>query len=200
MYEKNDVVRQFEETIAQYAGSKYGVAVESGSAAIFLSCLYSKVGEVTIPKKTYHSVPCSIIHAGGKVRFSSEEWSGAYQLKPYPIIDSAIRFKKGMYIPGTFYCLSFHAAKHLPIGRGGMILLDDLEAAEWLRKVRIDGRSEVSRHEDKINMLGWNMYMTPEQAARGLTLFYHNIKDDMPDLKIEYQDLSQFKVYGGNNA
>jgi len=196
-YERNDVIRQFEETIANYAGAKYGIAVESCSAALFLSCLYLKVGKVTIPKKTYHSVPCSIIHAGGKVKFSNDKWSGIYQLKPYPIWDSAIRFKRDMYIPSTFYCLSFHYAKHIPIGRGGMILVDDIEAAEWLRKARHDGRSEVPRHEDKITMLGWNMYLDPELAARGLALFYFITQDnkDLPDLKINYEDLSQFKVY-----
>jgi len=58
-------VAEFEEAIAHFAGAKYGVAVESGTAAIFLSCVYMGVGTVTIPKHTYPSVPCSIIHAGG---------------------------------------------------------------------------------------------------------------------------------------
>src|SRR3990167_9425967 len=131
MYERNHVVRQFEKTIAEHCGAPYGIAVESCTAAIFLCCFYSKVKEVHIPKRTYHSVPFSIIHAGGTVRFTDLKWKGAYQLKPYPIIDSALRFKKDMYKPGEFQCLSFQYSKHIPIGRGGMILTDSKKAAEW---------------------------------------------------------------------
>lgn len=197
MYERNDVVRQFESTIADYAGARYGVAVESCSSALFLSCLYCKVKEVTIPKRTYFSVPCGIIHAGGKVKFDNRRWSGAYQLKPYPIWDSAVRFRRKMYIPNTLYCLSFQASKHLPIGRGGMILTDSQKALEWFRRMRFDGRAEVPKEQDCVTLCGWNMYMTPEQASRGLDLFYWRIhaKDDLPDIKGDYMDLSKVPAY-----
>lgn len=191
------IVREFEEKIAEYAGAKYGVAVESCSAAIFLSCLYCKVEEVEIPKFTYPSVPCSIIHAGGRVRFSDEVWQGVYELKPYKIYDGALRFKKGMYIDG-FLCLSFHVGKHLPIGRGGMILTDSLEASQWLKRARFDGRGEMPLNEDDFFMLGYNMYMTPEQAARGLQLFNLIKNKDLEDLpadKQNYPDLSRYKIY-----
>ena len=89
-----EIVRQFERTIAEYAGSKYAVSVDTCTAALFLCCTYLKVGEVTIPKRTYVSVPCEIIHAGGKVKFSDTEWRGTYRLEPYPIIDSALRFRR----------------------------------------------------------------------------------------------------------
>jgi dTDP-4-amino-4,6-dideoxygalactose transaminase len=200
MYERNDVIRQFERTIADYCNAPYGVSVESCSAAIFLSCLYLKVKEVTIPKKTYFSVPCGIIHAGGKVKFVDKEWSGAYQLEPYPIWDSAVRFKKNMYLPGSFYCLSFQTSKHLPIGRGGMILCDNLEAVEWFRRMRFDGRDEIPKERDDVTLVGWNMYMTAEQAARGLDLFYWKIygREDLPDIKQNYMDLSKVKAYQGD--
>ena len=69
-------VREFEEIVAGYAGSKYAVAVDSCTNAIFLACTYLNVRdkEITIPKRTYVSVPCSIMHAGGKVRFEDKEW------------------------------------------------------------------------------------------------------------------------------
>ena len=197
MYERNNVIRQFEETIATHCGAPYGIAVESCSAALFLCCLYCKVQEVHIPKKTYHSVPCGIIHAGGKVKWSDEEWSGAYQLKPYPIWDSAVRFKRDMYIPGSLYCLSFQSSKHLPIGRGGMILCDDIKTEIWLKKMRFDGRREIPKEKDKVDVVGWNMYMTSDQAARGLELFYWRFfgRPDQPDIKQDYMDLSTIGVY-----
>ena len=193
MYERNNVIRQFERTIAKYCSAPYGIAVESCSAALFLCCLYCKVKEVTIPKRTYFSIPFSIIHAGGKVRFSNLHWKGAYQLKPYPIIDSAVRLKMNMFKLGFFHCLSFQYSKHLPIGRGGMILTDNKKAAEWFRLVRADGRAEVVKEQDYVELIGYNYYMTPEQAARGLSLFYWRIynRKNLPDIKMKYADLTK---------
>lgn len=195
------IVAEFEERIAEWAGSKYAVAVESGTAALFLSLQYCKkkgiLSWVEIPRFTYPGVPCSIIHAGGKVRFTNEKWEGVYELKPYGIIDGALRFKKGMY-KGGLHCLSFHVKKHLPIGRGGMILTDDKDAYEWFKKARFDGRNPVPLQEDNFTMLGWNMYLQPADAARGIQLFEVMRDKDIPDLKVEdqkYPDLSKFKIY-----
>lgn len=191
MYERNNVVRQFEKTIAKHCGAPYGIAVESCSAALFLCCLYLKVKEVTIPKKTYFSVPMGIFHAGGRVRYEDLKWSGAYQLKPYPIIDSAMRFKKRMYISGMFICLSFHYAKHIPIGRGGLILTDSKKAATWFRLMRNDSRREIPKEKDRVKLLGWNFYMMPEQATRGLSLYYWRIynQKDPTDLPMTHGDI-----------
>lgn len=192
MYERNNVIRQFERTIAKHCGAPYGVAVESCSAALFLCCVYLRVEEVILPRKTYFSVPMGIRHAGGKVLYTDQKWRGAYQLHPYPIIDSAMRFKKGMYRTGYFHCLSFQYSKHIPIGRGGMILTDNKKAVAWFRKMRNDGRREIPKERDRVRLFGWNMYMTPEQAARGLSLFYWRIhgQKDPPDLKMTHGDIS----------
>ena len=196
-----EVVNQFEEIIADYSGSKYAVAVDSCCNAIFLCCIYKSVKDgfpVGIPRFTYPGVVCSIIHAGGKTSFHDIKWSGQYFLGRYNIIDSALRFKEGMYCGEGLMCLSFHAKKHLPIGRGGMILTDNKKAYEWFKKARFDGRSEVPLYKDKIKFVGWNMYMTPEQAARGLMLF--DLIKDKSLLDIDwktqgYPDLSKIKAY-----
>ena len=174
-----EIVNKFEETIAEYAGSKFAVAVDSCCNALFLSLVYRGVkgGHVSIPKYTYPGVACSIIHAGAKIIFKDTKWKGAYALAPHDIVDSALRFRKGMYVERTLYCISFHAKKHLPIGRGGMILTDSQMAYKWLRKARFDGRNNVPLSDDNIDMVGWNMYMTPEQAGRGLMLF--DLKKDL---------------------
>lgn len=192
------VVGEFEKIIADYAGSRYAVAVESGTAGLFLSCLRRQVKEVSIPKFTYPSVPCSIIHAGGTVKFTDEDWQGTYELSPYGIIDGALRFKRGMY-QGGLHVLSFHIKKHLPIGRGGMILTNDYDDAEWFKLMRFDGRHPVPLREDNFTVLGYNAYMTPEQAAKGIQLFSLTENKDLPDMDREAQgfpDLSQFKIYG----
>lgn len=200
------IVDLFEKTIAEFARAKYGVAVESGTAAIFLSLHYRKKqlrgrleAPCLIPCRTYPSVPASIIHAGGRVEWTKKAWQGVYSLEPYEIVDGALRFKKGMY-QGGLHCLSFHAKKLLPIGRGGMILTDDIGAYKWLRKARFDGREEKPLDQDTFTMLGWNMYLTPEQAARGLQLFDMLKNIEQKDLSVEFQnypDLSKFPVFGG---
>ena len=200
VYNSFEIVAEFERQIANYANAKYAVAVDCCTNALFLICKYLKVSKVIIPSKTYLSVPNSIIHAGGQVIFDVSEktnnWSGLYQLKPYPIYDSALRLTSNMYIPESFMALSFHHKKNLPIGKGGMILCDDKEAYDWFKRARYEGRGELPYKEDDIQFLGWNMYLTPEQAARGLhllQLYPKNMKD-----KIEeggYRDLREFSVF-----
>lgn len=192
------VVGDFENAMAAYAGSKYAVAVDSCTNALFLCCHYLKVGEVTLPSKTYVSVPCAVIHAGGKVRFEDYEWEGRYQLKPYPIYDSACLLARGMYEPGTFQCLSFSANKIINIGKGGMILTDDQDAVRWFKLARYEGREEVPLlNQERFDVVGWNMYMTPEEASRGLVLLSH-VKEHTVKRPV-YPDLSQFPIYQSAN-
>lgn len=193
-YNAFEIVAQFEKVVAEYTGSPYAVAVDTCTDAIFLCCKYLNVKEVTIPCKTYVSVPCSIIHAGGTVKFMDYNWKGAYKLEPYPIIDAACRFTKGMYFEKNFNCLSFQYKKHLPIGRGGVILTEDQEAVKWFKLARFSGRHEIPLTQDIPAMIGWSCYMEPERAARGLTLMM-SMKDNNPDLEFNYPDLSKFNLY-----
>jgi len=188
------VVEMFEEAVAEFAGSRYGIAVESCTMALQLSCAYSEVGRVTIPARTYVSVPAAIVHAGGMVDFEDKAWTGVYRLEPYLIVDGALRMRPGMF-RGGLHCLSFHARKLLPIGRGGMVLTDDDFVVEWMRRQRFDGRrGDVPFLYDEIETLGWNAYMTPEQAARGLQLL-EAMPDGKPDLTPEYPDLRRLPAF-----
>lgn len=188
------IVAEFERRVAEFAGSRYAVAVDCCSNAIFLACKYLNVREVKIPARTYISVPAAVLHAGGTVKFVDYDWRGVYELSPYPIFDGAKRFRRGMY-QGGLHCLSFHAKKHIPIGRGGMVLTNDEESAKWFRKARYDGRDGVAYAEERVDMLGWHAYMTPEQAARGLALLDVLPSDNLPDLTEDYPDLRQMPVF-----
>jgi dTDP-4-amino-4,6-dideoxygalactose transaminase len=188
------IVSEFEKKIAEFAGSKYAVAVDSCTNALFLCCKYLKVNKITIPSKTYVSVPCAIIHAGGVVAFEDVNWSQKYQLKPYPIYDAAGEFHKNMYVENSYFCISFSATKPINIGKGGMILTNDEQAKDWFKLARYMGRHEIPLKEDKIEVLGWNMYMTPEQAARGLLLLLSPRK--CPTVcSNNYPDISKFNIY-----
>ena len=188
------IVQMFEEEVAEYAGASYAVALDNCTDALFLCCLYSKVQEVQIPKKTYLSVPQSIISAGGKVLFEDLDWKGIYQLKPYKIYDSARRFTSNMFISDSLMCLSFHPKKILKMRKGGMILTDDLDAYRWFKKMRHEGREEIPYKQDNIKMIGWNMYMTPPDAAEGLWLMSAMPKDNEDSFE-EYSDLTQNDIF-----
>lgn len=216
------IVRQFEEAVAEYTGAKFVVAVNSCTMALLLAVEWSVKKErqrwkdalaarafdgdyrpvpfffspISIPKYTYVSVPQSIIHAGGQPVFRDEDWLGTYQLKPLPVWDSARRFTSGMYIPGQFQCVSFHASKILGDSQGGAILHNNSEADAWLRRARFDGRSEGTvPKDDYFDMVGWHCYMSPDVAARLLwklsVLPRHN--SDLPNS--EYPDLSRIEVF-----
>jgi dTDP-4-amino-4,6-dideoxygalactose transaminase len=194
------IVQEFEECVAKYTGSKYAVSVDSCTNALFLCCTYLQVREVIIPCKTYLSVPQSIIHAGGSVVFDKgfeiNDWQGIYQLKPYPIWDASKRFTYHMYVPESYMCLSFHIKKHLKIGKGGMILTNDIKAVEWFKKARYEGRGEQLYHDDNIDMIGWNMYMTPDQAAKGLMLMQNMPVHNLDLMENDgYRDLTEFTVF-----
>jgi dTDP-4-amino-4,6-dideoxygalactose transaminase len=190
------IVQMFEEEVANYTGAPFAVAVDSCTSALFLCCVYNLVWQVTIPKKTYLSVPQAIKQAGGKVVFEDLEWEGIYRLKPYPIYDAAKRFTSGMYIEGSSMCLSFHIKKHLKIGKGGMILTDSYDLVEWAKRARYEGRGAIAYQKDDITTMGWNMYMTPQEAAHGLCLM-QNIDMVNADLfeNEGYVDLTQFSLF-----
>lgn len=200
------ITDQFEQELCRYTGAPYAITLDNMSNALFLGLMYEKVKdlEITIPARTYPSVPCEIIHAGGKVKFESvtgKTIKGAYQLKPTKVWDSALRFTADMYMPGTHMCVSFTGPyKHFKLSKGGAILTDDHDAYLWFKRARYSGRRECSYHDDNFDMLGWNFYMMPELAARGLLLmnqFYgiDGSKKQNEDLELPYPDLSNFEIY-----
>ena len=122
-----------------------------------------------------------------------------YELKPYDIYDAAKTLKKDMYLDrgiGTLMCLSFHIKKLLPIWKGGMILTSDKNAFEWFKMARYEGRHEIPYKEDDITFCGWNMYMTPQQAAQGLAMFQtYSSKGGIQDEENGYRDLTEFTLF-----
>jgi len=205
------ITEDFENALSEYTGAKYVVTVDNMSNALFLALYYEhyvnktiKTSEITIPNRTYPSVPCEIIHAGLKVKWKmidGDTLTGAYQLEGSNVWDSALRFTSDMYIPKTHMCISFTGPyKHFKLSKGGAILTDNLKAYHWFKRARYSGRRECSYHDDNLDMIGWNFYMMPELSARGLLLMnqFYNLdgsKKQQKDLTLPYPDLSRFKIY-----
>lgn len=209
------VTEEFEEKLADYTGARFAVTLDNMSNGLFLSLYYEHVvmnrtaDTITIPNRTYPSVPCEIIHAGLKVGFrkvTGKTIKGAYQMEGSNVWDSALTFTADMYKPNTHMCVSFTGPyKHFKLSKGGAILTDDYDAYTWFKRARYSGRRAVSYHEDNLDMLGWNFYMMPELAARGLLLmgqFYEvgtGKKRVNEDLELSYPDLSKFEIYTKGN-
>ena len=205
------ITDDFEKKLGEYTGAPYVVALDNMSNALFLALYYEKnisktiSGDtITIPNRTYPSVPCEIIHAGLKVEWEMVEGrtiTGAYQLKGSNVWDSALSFTADMYKPSSHMCVSFTGPyKHFKLSKGGAILTDNHDACLWFKRARYSGRRECSYHDDNLDMLGWNFYIMPELAARGMLLmnqFYNTdgTKKSNPDLELPYPDLSKFEIY-----
>ena len=205
------ITEDFEHKLAEYTGAPYVITLDNMSNALFLGLYYEhyvakniKDTSVSIPSRTYPSVPCEIIHAGLKVDFEEVKGTtikGAYQLKGSNVWDSALRFTADMYQPDTHMCISFTGPyKHFKLSKGGAILTDSLDAYHWFKRARYSGRRECSYHDDYFDMLGWNFYMMPELAARGLLLMnqFYNLdgtKKHNDDLELPYPDLSKYDIY-----
>ena len=204
------VTEEFEKELCKYTGAKYAVTVDNQSNGLFLALYYEnyiskniKTDTLSIPNRTYPSVPCEIIHAGLKVKWEmmdDEFLTGAYNLKGSKVWDSALSFTYNMFKPKTHMCISFTGPyKHFKLSKGGAILTDNHKAYLWFKRARYSGRRECSYHDDNLDMLGWNFYMMPELAARGLLLMNQFYDGESPktnkDLTISYPDLSKFKIY-----
>ena len=205
------ITEDFEKSLCDYTGAPYAVALDNMSNALFLALYYEKnvkksltEEKIDCPSRTYPSVPCEIIHAGLKVNFipvEEKKIKGSYRLLPSNVVDSALRFTADMYEPGTHMWSSFTGPyKTLKLSKGGAIITDDYQAMLWFKRARFSGRRECSYHDDHFDMLGWNFYMMPELAARGIlmmTQFYNldGTKKHNEDLELPYPDLSKFEIY-----
>jgi hypothetical protein len=124
-------------------------------------------------------------------------WENYYQLGETPVFDAAVLWKENSYIDGSFMCLSFQYQKHLSLGRGGMILLDDKYSYESLIKLSYDGRiRDIPWREQNISSIGYHYYMTPETAKLGLEKFQYAKNSSPREWKYEdWPDLREMEVF-----
>jgi dTDP-4-amino-4,6-dideoxygalactose transaminase len=197
-----EIVEDFEEALCEYTRANHAVAVDSCTNALFLSFVMAKEllgydAPMQLPRHTYIGVAQSALNAGFDIEWTDEQWSGAYVIRPMQIVDSAKYFERGMMtkIPfgGKLTCVSFHIAKRLPLGHGGAILTEDGVFADWLRRARFDGRTagQTGENAKEITRPGYHMYMTPDDAARGLWLLQQQVDQPLNASWEHYPDLEQ---------
>lgn len=164
-----EYIKKFEEEVAKFYDAPYAVATDCCTHAIELCLRYKGYDSITIPTHTYISVPFTLEKLNLKWKFEYQKWENFYYLGNTNIIDAAVYWKQNGYIKNTYMCLSFQYKKHLSLGRGGAILLQNKEDCDILKKMSYDGRSpNTPWMEQDIDTMGYHYYMTPETAILGL--------------------------------
>lgn len=197
-----EIISEFEKSISEFFGSPYAVAVDSCTHGIELCLRYTNETKINVPKRTYLSVPFLAEKMGLEREWRDEVWEDYYTLNygDKRIIDAAVLWRKNSYIPNTFMCISFQYQKHLSLGRGGIILLDNENDYIELKKMSYDGRlPNIPWRDQDIDTIGFHYYMTPETAKLGLDKIQLAI--DTPPRKwvvTDWPDLTKMKIFNKN--
>ena len=192
-----EVIKEFENRVSTYFGSPYGIAVDSCTHGLELCLRLFDTPVIEVPKRTYLSVPMLANKLDKPLRWRNENWKDYYQIYDSNIYDAAVLWGENTYVEGTYMCISFQFQKHLSLGRGGMILTDDYDAAHELTQMSYDGRiPNVPWRDQNISTMGYHYYMTPETAQKGLDKF-NEAKRTKPRkwLLEDWPDLTKMDVF-----
>lgn len=189
-------VETFEKELSSFFGSPFAVAVDCCTHAIELCLRKEKINKIQSPKRTYISVPLLSKKLNIELEWIDLEWKDYYYITP-KIIDAAVLWKKNSFIPNKLMCLSFQFKKHLSLGRGGAILLDNKYDYLMLKKMSYDGRlPNIPWMDQDIDSLGYHYYMTPETASIGLEKFSKAIDTEPKKWSfLDYPDVSKMKIF-----
>jgi dTDP-4-amino-4,6-dideoxygalactose transaminase len=194
-----ETITKLEERLADFFGAPYVVCLDACTHGIELCLRLQNLSYISVPKRTYISVPFLANKLNINLEWRDEEWQDYYKVNKHlkPIYDAAVLWKKDSYIPGSFMCLSFQFQKHLSLGRGGAILCDNKEDAIALKKMSYDGRLPgIPWRDQDIEMYGYHYYMTPETAQLGLDYFDEAVKQKPRQWTItDWPDLTKMAVF-----
>lgn len=189
-------VTEFENKIAKFFGSNFAIATDSCTHGIELCLRLQDIKLINVPKRTYLSIPFLAKKLNIDLVWKNEDWLDYYYITDQ-IIDAAVLWKNNSYIPNTYMCISFQFQKHLSLGRGGMILCNDIDSAIKLKKMSYDGRlPNIPWREQNIDTVGYHYYMTPETAELGLSKLQMAINTKPKQWTInDWPDLTKMRIF-----
>jgi dTDP-4-amino-4,6-dideoxygalactose transaminase len=194
-----ETVKEFENKVAKFFGAPYAIAVDSCTHGIELCLRYQNIRKISVPKRTYISVPFLANKMNIDLEWRDEVWSNYYKVNDTmkPIYDAAVMWEKDSYLFGSMMCLSFQFQKHLSLGRGGAILLDNEEDMIELKKMSYDGRlPNIPWREQDIDTFGYHYYMTPETAQLGLDKLDDAINSTPKQWVVtDWPDLTKMEIF-----
>lgn len=191
-----EIITKFENEVAKFFGAPYAVAVDSCTHGIELALRYTEADYIRVPQRTYLSIPFLANKLQIDLFWKDEEWQDYYYVTEN-VIDAAVLWRPNSYIPGTFMGISFQYQKHLSLGRGGIILTDNKEAALQLKKMSYDGRIPNTPWRDQnIDTVGYHYYMTPETAQNGLDKLSKAIETTPRQWVVtDWPDLTEMNIF-----
>jgi len=203
----DELVTEFEKSIADFVGAEYAVSLHSATNAIFLALLDKKTA-VTVPSMIPPVVLNAIITSGNRHNFSDDvDWVGnsyiLHNFGDYKIIDSAQKLEKNQYKaecnPQDLMIFSFYPTKPVGSCDGGMIVSDDFDKINHIRELALNGMSFAQNNwERKIKFPGYKMYMNSIQcdiALRNFKLYEdkcHRLRTvrDLYNSELGYKNIS----------
>lgn len=202
------VVAEFEKKIAEFFGAPYAVSVDSATHGMELCLRLLKAKEILVPRNTYLSVPMLADKLGIRLRWHYEgwNWQDRYMIAScfdkltgawYDVYDAAVLWRKDSYVPNSMMSVSFQYQKHLGLGRGGIILLDNILHWQLLKKMSYDGRlPNIPWRDQNVDSIGYHYYLQPETAALGLEKLPGAIVTEPRKWKLEdWPDLTKMDVF-----
>lgn len=163
-----EVVENFEKKVAGFFGAPYAVAVDSCTHGVELALRFTNTKKIFCPKRTYLSIPFLSKKLNIELVWRNEDWVDYYYVTDR-VIDAAVLWKKNSYVANTFMGISFQYQKHLSLGRGGILLMDNEDEYNQIKKMSYDGRlPNIPWRNQNIDTVGYHYYMTPETAQMGL--------------------------------
>lgn len=181
-----DIIKTFEQKLAEFTGAPFAVSVDHCTHAIELCMRVDKIKQTTFPAYTYLSVPMTMHKLNIQYELLDIKWNSCYQFRGTRIWDCARYLEKNMYESGSLQCLSFNRQKPLEVGIGGAILTDDEDLYKKLSCMRYDGR-DIFNYSPWITQeqfeVGYHYYMRPEEALIALNKLE---QQDFVEQKPEY--------------
>ena len=193
------VIADFEKEIAKFFGAPYAVAVDCCTHGLELCLRLKGVEKINVPRHTYLSVPMLASKLNIDMEWTDEKWQDYYYLTDN-IIDAAVLWRENSYVPGSYMSVSFQFRKHLSLGRGGVILFDNKEDFDTLKRMSYDGRSpDLPWIQQNIKTIGYHYYMTPETAELGLQKLPEAIRREPKRwIYTDWVDLTTMDVFKEN--
>jgi dTDP-4-amino-4,6-dideoxygalactose transaminase len=191
-----NAITQFERNIAEFFGAPYAIAVDSCTHGIELALRYTKSDYIEVPKRTYLSIPFLAEKLNINLIWKDETWIDYYYITE-TIIDAAVLWKPNSYVKNTFMGISFQYQKHLSLGRGGVLLLDNKDSALQIKKMSYDGRlPNIPWRNQNIDTIGYHYYMTPETAQLGLDKLQSAIETTPRQWNVnDWPDLTKMEIF-----
>jgi len=189
-----DAITKFERELAEFTGAPYVVMTDCCTHALELCFRYDKVRSTRFTPYTYLSVPMTMHKLGVSYSYTDDEWVGEYPFYNTRIWDSARRLQQNMYKSGAMQCLSFGYGKPLDPGRGGAILLDDVEAYDVISQMRYDGRDLTFSpwQKQQVFRVGYHYRPTIEEAELASAKF--KVYTSTAPIHVDYSDLREIKI------